>query len=179
MLAHIVEAGVAANHCASLMLRLVHDLAVVRPVELRHRDERGAQRVRRVTRAQVLLGNYVDILRRHPASSHLVVFAQGDEYAAFRPVKHAQPRLQGANGAERRVGRVEDGFLLSLAELVGLALVERYDQAFLVEGQVLDVERFELRSAKGSRKTEQQQRPVAQAGRRRDVDAADGALEAS
>jgi hypothetical protein len=39
MLAHIVEAGVMANHSAGLVLSLVHDLAIVSPIEFGHRDE--------------------------------------------------------------------------------------------------------------------------------------------
>jgi hypothetical protein len=55
MLAHIVEASVAANHGAGLVLGLVHDSAVIGPVKLGHGHERCAQRVRRVATPEVLL----------------------------------------------------------------------------------------------------------------------------
>ena len=83
MLAHIIEAGVAANHGAGLVLRLIHDLAVVGPVELGHGYKRSTQGVRRIVAAQILLGNQVDILGRHPPRSNLLIFAQRHKYTPF------------------------------------------------------------------------------------------------
>ncbi len=43
MLLYIVEASVAANHRTGLVLGLVHDFAVISPVELGHRDKGSPQ----------------------------------------------------------------------------------------------------------------------------------------
>jgi hypothetical protein len=84
MLPYIVEAGVMANHGAGPVLGLVHDLAVIGPVELGHRHERRAQGVRRVPTPEALLRYQVDILRSHPARGQLLIFMQRDEDAPFR-----------------------------------------------------------------------------------------------
>lgn len=51
VLADVVEAGVAANLNAGLVLGLVHDLAVLRPVEFGNGHKRGAEGVRRIVAA--------------------------------------------------------------------------------------------------------------------------------
>ena len=56
MLAHVVEAGVVADHLAGFMLGLVHHLRIVRAGQLSHGHERGPQRVGRVLGVLVTTG---------------------------------------------------------------------------------------------------------------------------
>ena len=69
MLAHVIQADVAANQCTGFVLGLVHDLGVVGPVELGHGDTGSSQRVGSVAAAQLLLGNEVGVLGGHPPGS--------------------------------------------------------------------------------------------------------------
>ncbi len=55
MLAHIIQASIAANHGAGLVLGLVHHLGVVGSIKFGHGHKRGPQRMRRVPTAKVLL----------------------------------------------------------------------------------------------------------------------------
>ena len=69
MLAHVIQADVAANQCTGFVLGLVHDLGVVGPVELGHGDTGSSQQVGSVAAAQLLLGNEVGVLGGHPPGS--------------------------------------------------------------------------------------------------------------
>ena len=69
MLAHVIQADVAANYGTDFVLGLVHDLGVVGPVELGHGDTGSSQRVGCVAAAQLLLGNEVGVLGGHPPGS--------------------------------------------------------------------------------------------------------------
>jgi hypothetical protein len=71
------------------------------------------------------------------------------------------PGLQGTNRTDLGFRRVEDGFFLVLAELVGFAAGQRNNHPIFREAQIFQVEGGEFGTAKGSRKTQQQNRLVA------------------
>jgi hypothetical protein len=79
------------------------------------------------------------ILGSHPPGGHLLVFSQRHEYAPGLPAEHPQPSLQRTNRAQLEVRGIENGLFFGLAQLVGLALVERHDEPFFVEGQIFNI----------------------------------------
>lgn len=90
MLAHIIQAGVAPNHGTRLMFGLIHHLAVIGAVELRHGDKRGPQGVRRVRTTQILLRDQVNVFGGQAPGGKLLVFAQRDEDTALGAADDSQ-----------------------------------------------------------------------------------------
>lgn len=75
VLAHVIEAGIAANLGGCLVLGLVHDLGVIGPGQLGHRHEGSPQGVRGKGGVQIALHNQVQVLIRQPALCEPTVFA--------------------------------------------------------------------------------------------------------
>ena len=83
MLLHVVQACIATNHCAGLVLRLIHDFAIISAVKLGHRHEGSSKRVSCVARPQVALHKGVDCLVREAVGSEPVALAQHHEHRTF------------------------------------------------------------------------------------------------
>lgn len=94
--------------------------------------------------------------------------AHVDEQRAVPAATQRQPSPKRFNRADRRLRRAIDGDLLALAVLISLGAPDRHSQALTLDDlDIGEIERSDFGPAEGAAEADQQQRPVADAARRR------------